>query len=330
MRDLPPNMNLIIDHAYMNGMFREIETAKSRSPFGKNTLELSREQYLCVADILSYALEHVKGVLRQVTDGTMLIGAAEFGSKLVRMKGWTDLLSRSLVSFARDEVVNLTVSQIATTIAYMLKVGFLFVDLRTTENGKQCPDKVLSEFLAVHTNDELETVLGKYAIGVISPLLYSRLLVDLKSLVDHEMVDGTYGMLYEAAIKSEDIYRRGFAPIHYSYKYDQSKVLGQSLNEVDLVAYESVQDATNPCNPGRLLLEATIGRKVPLDGKGRTSHNIKNAYPHKPFTRVVTDKSRSEKRSVYHMLFYPLALLMLSNNTIFDLSKSTITIRGSS
>jgi hypothetical protein len=326
MKDLPPDMDLLIDATYMDGVFREMSDAKNRSNFGKTALSLTREQYIAVADILAYSLNYTKSAARFLNDESIKVGAQEYGSKMIRMRGWGRLFSQSIVEFARNRVNLMSPGEIATVIAYMLSAGFLFVDLTISPTGKDCPDNIAADFLTIKSLSDLEAVLGKYTVSVISPLLYTRLMVELESLTGVE-AEEIYGELYELAVKSEDVCRRGFAPVHYSYKYNESANIFNTANAVDLVAFEDMETATEPYKPRKLLLEVTTGRKVAVDTdkNSRTDHNLRKVYKEIEFIRVVTDREIPyEKRDYLHVIYYPLALLKLSNGSIFTLECSKL------
>jgi len=331
MKNLPAGMNLIIDRTYMNDFFNEIYNSKKGGIYlGGFASSLTRKHYQCIADLLAYSLNYPNKVNRLIEPHETQTGAQEFGAKKIRELGGAAIFNQAVVQFAKDGVQGLTISDISKMLMFMLSAGFLFVDTRMSLEGADNPDTIISDLMQVKTQADLEAVLEQKVVSVISPLLYSRLMVDLEELTktsgrpDGEEAAGTYGDLYELAVKAEDIYRQGYAYIHSSYKYDESNVLSQSVNEVDLIAYEA--DCNNgwaPARDGKLLFEATINRKAPAGGKGQTKHNLKKAYPNQLFTRVVTDMEFTEKRSCYHMIAYPKALLMLSNGSIFNLEKST-------
>jgi len=324
MKNLPAGMNLIIDRTYMNDLFNEIDNSKRGGIYlGGFASSLTRRQYQCIADLIAYSLNYANKVNRLVDPDSIQTGMQEYGGKKLRALGGASLFNQAIVQFAKDGVQGLTIPDISKMLMFMLSAGFLFVDTRMSLEGADNPDTIIANLAQVKTQADLEAVLGRQGASVISPLLYSRLMVDLENLSGEEATL-TYGELYELAIKAEDIFRQGYAPIHSSYKYDESTVLSQAINEVDLVAYESdCSDGWMPARNGKLLLEATISRKAPVDGKGQTRHNLKTVYPDQLFTRVVTDTEVTEKRSCYHMIAYPKALLMLSNGSVFGLEQST-------
>jgi len=201
-------------------------------------------------------------------------------------------------------------ADIAFTLAYMLHAGFAFIDLEINEDSPQEPDRVESNLLAARTEEDLEAVLRQYTISVISPLIYTRLLVNLERWVDSVAANpGLYGDLFELTAKSEDVYKRDYATIHNSYKYRDAK-----YGEVDLFSQ------------GMLLMECATGPKKewkPGQPRGRDEYSVHLAFPERNLVRVVTCEASvpEEKRGAYYRLPHPDALLRLSSGRLYRLEQ---------
>ena len=328
MHGLPNNMQFIVNDAYMSGMFRELDMTYTASTSIYSSVELARTHYIAVADVIAYSLNYMNKYGRITGASPINIAAQEYGPKLLR-KMDTTMFNASIIAGAEQGIKGLSVIALARVIAYMVSAGFLFGDLTVSELDTLNCDHIVRDLVNVVDAESFKSVLSRYPLSVISPLLYTRLLLDLEKISGVE-ANNTYGELYELAIKAEDVFRHGFHDVHYSYKYNESLNLSNAKNEVDLYAYEG--DCTDNYShldrlrERQLLLEVTTGRKVKslTDGTGRTEHNLKAVYPDRAITRVVTDKEFNERHSCYHVVHYPLALLMLSNGTIFDLEATVV------
>lgn len=151
--------------------------------------------------------------------------------------------------------------------------------------------------------DDLAGILSKYTLSPISPLLYTRLMVDMEFVADR-LITQMSGDLYELTVKSENVYSRDFCSVHYSFKF--TKESDDNINQdIDLIEY----------NPGPLLLECSIGSKQ--------KHHLKLVYPDSEWIRVLTDiPGLHEQREYYYRIGYPKALLMLSNRSIYELDRT--------
>jgi hypothetical protein len=148
---------------------------------------------------------------------------------------------------------------------------------------------------------ELEALLKKYTFSVISPLIYTRLMVDLEDIAD-KLCDnpGIFGTLYELTVKSESVYNKGYNIYHSSHKY--------SLLPVEVDLWEN-----------GLLLEATIRHKTDKE------HNIDKVLTDYELLRILTDNTgKFYFNGIFYRIGYPKALLMLSNGTIYNLKKRKV------
>ena len=104
-----------------------------------------------------------------------------------------------------------------------------------------------------------------------------------------------FGQMYELAVKSEIVCAGGYTTQHRCYKYKADPV------EVD-VAVEN------------LLLEASISDKSSDD------FSVDKIYADREAIRVLTTKKEGvRRRGNYYRIGYPEALLMLSNQSIYQL-----------
>jgi len=193
------------------------------------------------------------------------------------------------------------VGEIAKIVAFLYRNGFLFADLIQQKHSRQNPDDIIQSLLSVSSGEDLKAVLNKYTFSVISPLLYTRLMINLEIMANIICVNNDLlGLLFELAMKSEIIYKDGYMMYHYTYKYTHA------LREVDI-------------NYRNLLIEYSIRHKK-SDDRG-----VDKVFPETELIRVLTDKPGVfEERDNYYLIGFPQALLMLSNNSIFELNAVTI------
>lgn len=310
LENVPPGMEFILNRDYLLGVYKDTEIATMNYHGAQRDITISEEQFVAVLDILAYSLNQQVPMKRF---GSTKVAVQEFGA----VKASSLELSSSLVQIANANAnanINYSINHLKETItpreiglitAYLLHTGFLFVDLIVTEaDGEtQSAEGIINALLNVDSKQDLSAILKEYTISVISPLLYTRLMIDLE-LIAEQSYDNTHltGLLYELAIKSEDIKTKGFMTCHYSYKYRNN------LDEVDLLS-------------GSLLLEATVTHKE--------NHNLLTAYPSHSLIRVLTDTyditmAEVRKEQGYYRIAYPLALLMLSSGSIFNLERLNI------
>jgi len=197
---------------------------------------------------------------------------------------------------AENITENLGIEDISHIVAYLFHSGFLFVDTIRNESGKQNADTAIHKLLLLKTFDQFKAFFAEYNFCVISPLLYTRLLIDLE-VIAGRVHDSPHlaGELFELAVKSELVHRKGYDIYHESCKYKSA------VAEVDL------------CAKG-LLLEATITHKQSKE------HSVDKVLEDCQLIRVLTDSPGMwEYKGTFYRIGYPKALLMVSNGTIHNL-----------
>lgn len=295
---LPAGMGFILNRDYLLGVYKDTEVATMNYQGPQRDILINEEQFTAVLDILAYSLNQQLPMKRF---GGTRVAAQEFGA----VKADSLNLSSSLIQIANSNAninyhinhmpITITPKEIGVIVAYLLHTGFVFVDLITNETGSQSASMIINDLLNVSSRYDLEAILSKYTISVISPLIYTRLMIDLE-LIANQVYDNyrLNGQLYELSIKAEDIKNRGFASCHYSYKYRNGNA------EIDLVS-------------GSLLLEAKTYYP--------DSHNLLGAYPGADLIRVLTavDVSCGSSERLIYQIDHAEALLLLSNLKIYNL-----------
>ena len=286
LRGVPNGMDFLIDTQYMLGIFNDVQIGLENQLGTVRDIELERKHYMAITDLIAYTLNTK---IRMQRFKGMQIGVQEFGKAVKGLK-----LSESLISLANKTAMGLDVIDIARIIAYLYQNGFLYVDLEVNEQDSQKPDYLIGDLLAVKSESNLIAILKEYTFSVISPLLYTRLLVDLESIADRLCEsDSLYGELYELTMKTESVYRQGYSMFHNSYKYKRGNM------EVDLVEFGISHG---------LLAELTISHKKNKD------HYLDKIFKGKPFQRILTDvEGVFHKDGEVMRIGYPKALLMMSD-----------------
>jgi len=295
LADIPDTMRLIIDRRYMEETFNDIEIARANHQHAIRDVFLTKEQHLAVIDILAYSLNEHMGIKRF---GKTAVGVQEFG----RNKASGMDLSNALISYANDESQGMEGQELARIIAYLIYAGFVYVDLTVSEGNKQNDDRIVSSLMDVRGREDLQAILQDYTLSVISPLLYTRLMIDLEGIAGEVYtMKPLSGQLYELAIKSEAVKKDGSYISYASYKYTTLDA------RVDLIMYSTTYR-------NGLLLEASIGHK------SNEKHYVDSIYRNAEFVRVLTDECGVfEFNGIYYRIGYPKALLMMSNGSIFCL-----------
>jgi len=302
LKDLPDGMDFILDERYLEETITDIDIARKHQQYAARGVFPTRAQHAGVLDVLAYSLG-TRVPLRRF--GNTRLGHQEFGDDARGIR-----FADTLIGISNNITGKMRPTDIAFTLAYMLHAGFAFIDLEINEDSAQEPDRVESNLLAVRTEEDLEAVLRQYTISVISPLMYTRLLVNLERWVDTVASNpGLYGDLFELAAKSEDVYKRDYLTLHSSYKYQDAK-----YGEVDLYSQ------------GMLLMECAIGQKKEWKAgqpRKRDEHSVHVAFPERNLVRVVTCEAGfpEERRSVYYKAAHPDALLKLSNGSLYRLKQ---------
>ena len=301
LKNLPPGMEFVIDRKYMVDTFTDIEVARANQCYAQRNVYLTEPQYSGVIDVIAYTLNEPFGPGKF---GGVRLGAQEFEkTKGIPMSGTLIGLANKITGKMAQQIVgDIGVQDLAHIMRYLYHCGFLFADLKANENERQISDRIMHELGLVRTLAEFEQVLGKYVFSVISPLIYTRLMVDLENVVGKLSGEctGLYGKLYELTVKSEAIYKKGYDIYHSSHKY--------SLDPIEVDLWEKA-----------LLLEATIRHK------NSREHNVDKILVDYDLVRVLTDEpGKYEFNGVYHRIGYPKALLMLSEGSIFKLESRKI------
>ena len=301
LRNVPSGMDFIIDKEYFDTVFSDSEVARANSMCAVRDVFLENKHYTSVLDIIAYTLNTKVTIER--FKGMMRVGARELGKSLRGLS-----ISESLISLANNIIrkmtngmfLDISVVDLAHIVLYLYHAGYLFVDLTINENGSQPIDRVKDELSLVKDIIGFKQVLDKYTFSVISPLLYTRLMIDLENIADKLCDANVFGELYELTVKSEDVYKSGYDRMHHSYKYK----LG--VREVDLWHHN-------------LLFEATIR------DKSQDEYSVDKVILDYQVIRVLTRKTDSYKyNGTYYRIGYPRALFMLSNNTIYDLKATKV------
>ena len=302
LKGVPDGMDFILDERYLEETITDIDIARKHQQYAARGIFPTRAQHAGALDILAYTLG-ARVPLRRF--GNTRLGHQEFGDDARGIR-----FAETLIGVSNHITGKMSPVDIAFTLAYMLHAGFAFIDLEINEDSPQEPDRVESNLLAVRTEEDLEAVLSQYAISVISPLIYTRLLVNLERWVDSVASNsGLYGDLFELTAKSEDVYKRDYVTLHSSYKYRDAK-----YGEVDLFSQ------------GMLLMECAIGPKKewkPGQPRKRDEYSVHSAFPERNLVRVVTCEAGvlEEKRGAYYRLPHPDALLRLSSGRLYRLEQ---------
>ena len=301
LKNLPSGMDFVIDRQYLLDTFTDIDVARANKYQDERDIVLTKEQYVSVFDVMAYTMNDTLSVKR--LKGSQL-GAQEFQS----VKGLP--ISRSLIGLANKIVNNMSVDldrdigieDLVHIIAYLYHSGFLFLDLVSNEDIRQSLDDAVHGLFRLKTFSQFESYFQKYNYCVISPLLYTRLLVDLEFIANREFDNlSLRGKLYELAVKSEYIQRIGYDIYHVSGKYRLGVI------EVDL------------WQKG-LLLEAAIS------SKRQNKHAVDKVLKSHELIRVLADEPGTWKfNETYYRIGYPKALLMISNGSIFKLQAVKVT-----
>jgi len=299
--NVPAGMDFVIDKEYFDTVFTDIEVARANSLCAVRDVYLEKKHYASVLDIIAYTLNYPISIKR--FQGAR-IASQEFGKEV---KGLP--ISESLISLANNIVNKMTsgsfrnigVPDLAYIIAYLYHSGFLFVDLRCDEQSCQSIDRIKHDLYLVKGLEDFTQVLSKYTFSVISPLLYTRLMINLEDIAGKLCNERSiFGQLYELSIKCEVIYKNGYDRMHYSYKY--------KIRDIEVDLWQN-----------NLLLEASISNK------DTNSHSVDKVLADYQVIRVLTDYAgKFSFNGVYYVIGYPKALLMISNGTIFYLQDTKV------
>ena len=293
---MPEGLKIVLDRDYFGTWYDDMLAVKENKFNRDRALYLEEHQVTHMVDLLAYTLNksNTHKALR-----TSPVGVREFGLQAFDF-------SNSLVQLARDAVFSLTPKDIGAMLAWGLSNGFLFLDLACFNGERQDTYKAYYEVASISDIGQLKSILSEYNVSPISPLIYSRLKIDLESIADQMASAELIGDLYELAIKAEDVRAQGFRSWHRSYK------LRQYGTEIDLYTWGNNSEN----EPIGLLLEATLRRKSKED---TSIHSIKDVGK---CVRVLTDIEGTYcKDNNFYRIGYPLALYMLSNGSLFNLDQ---------
>jgi len=303
LKGVPPGMDFVIDRQYMLDTFTDVEAARANKYQTERDVVLTPLQYSSILDVIAYTLNDNIS-MRRLTGAQ--IGRREFTSTkgLPMSQSLIGLANKIVNNLARDIQDDVGIEDITHIVAYLYYAGFLFADLKAGNGNSRSSANVMAELGTIVKYEQFERFFIAYNFSVISPLLYTRLLIDLEDSAGRLYTNpGLRGCLYELVIKSESVYRKGYDLYHDSLKY-------KTLNiEIDL--YDR-----------GLLFEATIRHKNDDEfwvDKVLMDHEL---------IRVLTDIPGVWKdNGVFYRIGYPKALLMVSNGTIRNLeARKAITL----
>ena len=297
LKHIPPDMAFVIDRRYMEETFTDNDSTRANYYHAERDIALTKEQYISVLDIIAYTLNDNISMKRLV--GAQ-IGKQEFlSTKGIPMsQSLIGLANKVVNKMARDIEDGIGIGELAHIVLYMYHAGFLFVDLIVNEDKRQISDNIVHDLARIKTYEEFKRFFTEFNFNVISPLIYTRLLVDLEGLAG-KIYESEHlrGLLYELAVKSESVYQKGYDIYHGSHKYKTVAA------EVDL--WER-----------GLFLEATITHKTQQD------HYVDKVLRGHELIRVLTDDPKEcawNDNGIFYRIGYPRALLMISNGSIRNL-----------
>jgi hypothetical protein len=300
LKDVPEGMQITLNAGYFGEVSDEMQISAKNLFCDTRHKVLSKDLAKAVYNVLAYTLNrHVN----TKSFGETVPGKQEYTAKTLRKLGID--LSSSLIGQSNALSTELSPKEIAQALNFLLANGYAFVDLKKNTDEKQKIDLAHVLLAEVDSAESLDRVLKEYTLSVISPLVYTRLMINIEDIVGILCSNpALYGELYELAVKSEEIYRRGYEKIHYSYKFVDTEI-----GEVDLM---TCSDITKP----PLFLEATITHKRTTDCSVNQVFRDREAY------RILTDLpgvSREAGNGTLYRLGYPEVLLMLSSDKEFDI-----------
>jgi len=287
LKGVPAGMDFIIDKNYMDGTFTDTQVGIDNQLGTVRTIELEPKHYSAIIDLIAYTLNNKISIKR--FRGSQ-IGVQELQKSAKGLK-----FSETLIGFANSVSMRLSASDIGRIVAYLYHAGFLFADLVVNENEEQSSERITHSFLSIRNEDELRSVLRQYTLSVISPLIYTRLMIDIENFADKLIESNAlYGEIYELTMKSEHVYRQGYQRNHHSFKYVRDDI------EIDLVDFGEMDRGC--------LMEITITHK------SNKEHNLMLPYPNKNMLRILTDSEGVMLQDgEVKRIGYPNALLMMSS-----------------
>ena len=296
LKGVPEGMDFVIDRQYMFDIFRDIDAARGNLYHNERDIVLTPIQYTSILDIIAYTLNDNISMKRLSKNA--LYGSQEFLSTkgLSLSQSLIGLASKIVNNMARNIQDDIGIEDISHIVAYLYHSGFLFIDLHVGNGDRRASSSILNKLLLLKTYDSFVEFFKMYDFSVISPLLYTRILVDLEDIAGELYTNVSLrGRLYELAVKSESVYAKGYDLYHDSRKY---KV---GVTEIDL--YDR-----------GLLFEAAVG------SKDNDEFSVDKVLEEHELIRVVTDIPGTWKfNEIFYKIGYPKALLMISNKTIRNL-----------
>jgi len=302
LKNLPEGMDFIINREYLRGVFTDSEVAHDNAEYAVRDICLTKNLYSSVLDMIAYTLNDRISMKR--FSGESNVGAQEFveGSKGIPISAsLIGLANKVLKGAVSGMFKGLGIKDLAQIIAYLYHNGFLFVDLICNEGETQSIDRVKHQLNFIRTIEDFEQFLKTYTLSVISPLLYTRLMIDLEDIAGKLCRGSIYGRLYELTVKSESVYKLGYDTEYYSYKY----LAG--VTEVDLW-------------DRNLLFEATLE-----DKKAKKFHIDEVALDYQVIRVITSPFNKFEFNGIYYKIGYQKALLLLSNDRIYGLKATRLT-----
>ena len=124
LKNLPPNMDFIIDKQYVVDTFTDIDVARGNKYQAERDIVLTKEQYVSVFDVLAYTLNDTLSIKR-------LQGAQVGRQEFINTKGLP--ISQSLIGLANKIVnkmsthldIDVGVADLAHIVSYLYHAGFL-------------------------------------------------------------------------------------------------------------------------------------------------------------------------------------------------------------
>jgi hypothetical protein len=300
------SFSIQFNNGYFNAFYREVEIGNKQRGLSYSLVDLKSGDLENMAKLLAYKLNEARTYDRTVAPRVGRQEQSNLRHLTPRVKFMQGVdLSDAMVAESSRHVLKVSTKDKARILLFMLNAGLACIEFIDTGNAADIMDTghVTNALETATTEQDLRHIFDEVSICLITPLLYTRLGVDI---LKRAGVDRKYLCQGEILGKMFEVYVRGSVALRSERTLLSTIKLGYAdIGEVDIFDDDK-----------QLILEATISNKP-----------AKDVYVHKYFTdapniRIASTKDQNFSDELYTRLPYPILACMLDTGKINDLPKS--------
>jgi hypothetical protein len=311
LKDLEPGLQIVFNSSYFEDWYTDVSVSNDNAALSKSQVCIEPADIQNIANLLAYDLVGHRDFSETLDPK---VGGQEIHSLYNLGKGvkYSKVdFSDTVVAISKAKIIGLDLEEIKRILQFMLMSGVALLEYALDENEQMTSYvDVLRTIKRARSLADLSASLATVKIGMVTPLVYSRLGKDIFKRL------GPFGIDVEDLCKGEllgkmlEIYVRGSLSVYnYSPVLFSCKLRNEALGEVDVF-----------CKSIPLLCELTVSEKK------LEEINVTSYYKSKVCLRVCTTKRKHKFDGGYYRIPYSRFCCMVDTGDFMNLKKTVIMI----